>query len=43
MQFAFEDWKKISMPDMYFLEFDENNKLTKYKRDIEGIEKIFTI
>jgi 2,3-bisphosphoglycerate-dependent phosphoglycerate mutase len=43
VQFAFEDWKKISMPDMYFLEFDANNKLTKYKRDIEGIEKIFTI
>ena len=43
VQFAFENWKKISMPDMYFLEFDENNKLTKYKRDIEGIEKIFTI
>ena len=43
IQFAFEDWKKISMPDMYFLEFDKENKVTNYKRDIEGIEKIFTI
>ena len=43
IQFAFEDWKKISMPDMYFLEFDKENKVIEYKRDIEGIEKIFTI
>ena len=43
IQFVFEDWKKISMPDMYFLEFDKENKVTNYKRDIEGIEKIFTI
>ena len=43
IQFAFEDWKKISMPDMYFLEFDKENNVTKYKRDIGGIEKIFTI
>jgi len=43
IQFVFEDWKKISMPDMYFLEFDKENNVTKYKRDIEGIEKIFTI
>ena len=43
IQFVFEDWKKISMPDMYFLEFDKENKVIEYKRDIEGIEKIFTI
>ncbi len=43
MEFAFEDWKKISMPDMYYLEFDKNNIVIEYKRDIEGIEKIFTI
>ena len=43
IQFLFEDWKKISMPDMYFLEFDNENKVTDYKRDIEGIERIFTI
>lgn len=43
IQFTFEDWKKISMPDMYFLEFNSENKIIEYKRDIEGIEKIFTI
>ena len=43
IQFKFEDWKKISMPDMYYLEFNKENKITNYKRDIEGIEKIFTI
>ena len=43
IQFRFEDWKKISMPDMYYLEFNDENKITNYKRDIEGIEKIFTI
>ena len=41
--FSFADWKKISMPDMYCLSFDENNKVINFKRDIEGIEKIFTI
>ena len=43
IQFKFEDWKKISMPDMYYLEFNNENKITNYKRDIEGIDKIFTI
>ncbi len=42
-KFSFTDWKKISMPDMYCLSFDENNKVINFKRDIEGIEKIFTI
>ena len=41
--FTFNDWKKISMPDMYFLEFDEKNKIINFKRDITGIERIFTI
>ncbi len=41
--FSFTDWKKISMPDMYCLSFDENSKVINFKRDIEGIEKIFTI
>ena len=35
VQFTFENWKKISMPDMYFLEFNTENKVIKYKRDIE--------
>ena len=41
--FTFEDWKNISMPDMYSVSFDENNKVTQFKRDVEGIEKIFKI
>ena len=41
--FTFNDWKKISMPDMYCLEFDKKNDVVNFKRDIEGIEKIFTI
>ncbi len=41
--FTFNDWKKISMPDMYCLEFDQKNEVVNFKRDIEGIEKIFTI
>ena len=41
--FTFNDWKKISMPDMYCLSFNEENKIISFKRDIEGIEKIFTI
>ncbi len=42
-KFSFNDWKKISMPDMYCLGFDEKNKVIEFNRDIEGIEKIFTI
>ena len=42
-KFTFEDWKNISMPDMYSVSFDENNKVTQFKRDVEGIEKIFKI
>ena len=41
--YTFNDWKKISMPDMYCLEFDKKNDVVNFKRDIEGIEKIFTI
>ena len=41
--FTFNDWKKISMPDMYCLRFDEKNMIIDFKRDVEGIEKIFTI
>tara|TARA_B100000963_G_scaffold362021_2_gene402167 strand:- start:9602 stop:10198 length:597 start_codon:yes stop_codon:yes gene_type:complete len=42
-KFTFNDWKKISMPDIYFLEFNEKNKIINFKRDITGIEKVFTI
>ncbi len=42
-KFTFNDWKNISMPDMYSVSFDENNKVVEFKRDVEGIEKIFKI
>ena len=42
-KFTFDDWKNISMPDMYSVSFDENNKVIQFKRDVEGIEKIFKI
>ena len=42
-KFTFDDWKNISMPDMYSVSFDENNKVIDFQRDVEGIEKIFKI
>ena len=42
-KFSFDDWKNISMPDMYSVSFDENNKVVEFKRDVEGIERIFKI
>ena len=41
-EFGFDDWKIMSMPDLYELNF-ENNKLVSFKRDIKNIEKIFYI
>ena len=43
LDFDYNDWKKMTMPDMYALHFDENNKIIEFKRDIAGIEKIFVI
>ena len=43
MEFKFDDWKVMSMPDLYILSFDENNKIIDLKRDINNIEKIFQI
>ena len=43
IKFTFDDWKKITMPDMYSLDFDDQNKVIDFKRDVEGIEKIFSI
>ena len=42
-KFTFDDWKNISMPDMYSVSFDEKNIVIDFKRDVEGIEKIFKI
>ena len=43
IKFTFDNWKKITMPDMYSLDFDDQNKVIDFKRDVEGIEKIFSI
>lgn len=44
LKFTFEDWKNISMPDMYAISFDNNNNnVLEFVRDIEGIDKIFKI
>lgn len=43
LKFTFEDWKNISMPDMYAISFDDNNDVLEFKRDVEGIDKIFKI
>ena len=43
MSFGFNNWKTMSMPDIYFLNFDDNNKFLEMKRDNSNIERIFTI
>ena len=40
--FGFNDWKVMSMPDLYELSL-ENNEITSFKRNIENINKIFYI
>ena len=43
MSFGFNDWKTMTMPDIYFLSFDNNNKFIEMKRDNQNIERIFKI
>ncbi len=40
--FGFDDWKIMSMPDLYELSL-ENNKIISFKRNIDNINKIFYI
>ena len=40
--FNFNDWKVMSMPDLYELSID-NNSITAFNRNIENINKIFYI
>jgi len=40
--FGFDDWKIMSMPDLYDLSL-ENNEIISFKRNIENINKIFYI
>jgi 2,3-bisphosphoglycerate-dependent phosphoglycerate mutase len=43
LEFNFNSWKQISMPDMYILNFDENKKATGFKRDVENIDNLFYV
>ena len=43
MNFGFNDWKTMTMPDIYLLNFDEKNNFIDFKRDNNNIERIFQI
>ena len=42
-EFKFENWKKMSMPDVYILEFNEKNESSEFIRDIDDINKLYYI
>ena len=42
VDFNFEKWKRMTMPDLYELKF-KNNELINFKRDVEDIENIFSV
>ena len=43
IKFGFNDWKKMTMPDIYMLSFDKDNNFIEMKRDNNNIERIFSI
>ncbi|MDA9664704.1 phosphoglycerate mutase family protein [Candidatus Pelagibacter sp.] len=43
LEFNFDSWKQISMPDMYILDFDINKNAVGFKRDVENIENLFYV
>ena len=43
IKFGFNDWKKMTMPDIYLLSFDKDNNFIEMKRDNDNIEGIFSI
>ena len=43
LEFNFESWKQISMPDMYILDFDKNKNAVGFKRDVENIDNLFYV
>jgi 2,3-bisphosphoglycerate-dependent phosphoglycerate mutase len=43
IEFGFNDWKKMTMPDIYMLSFDKDNNFIEMKRDNNNIERIFSI
>jgi len=43
LNFDFNSWKEISMPDMYILDFDKNNNAIGFKRDVDKIDNLFYV
>ena len=43
INFNFSDWKKMSMPDFYRLDFNENQEAINFIRDIKHIDNLFYI
>ena len=43
IEFGFNDWKKMTMPDIYMLSFDKDNNFIEMKRNNNNIERIFSI
>jgi len=43
LEFNFDSWKQISMPDMYILDFDDDKKAIGFKRDVENIDNLFYV
>ena len=43
IKFGFNDWKKMTMPDIYMLSFDKDNNFIEMKRNNNNIERIFSI
>ena len=43
INFGVSDWKTMTMPDIYFLNFDDKNKFINMERDNDNIERIFKI
>ena len=43
INFGFNDWKKMTMPDIYMLNYDADNNFIEMKRNNNNIERIFSI
>ncbi len=43
MSFGFNEWKTMTMPDIYLISFDDTNNFIDFKRDNDNIERIFQI
>ena len=43
INFGFNDWKKMTMPDIYMLNYNADNTFIEMKRNNDNIERIFSI